>query len=104
MAGIGWGTFLLFGLLDVLIVIFTTFCLKETAGKTLEEINEMFEGIDPDAEHGWKDPDFDDDAGPGCGHPDRSSYSDNAESDRMDTKSYRDKNVSTHFESIASRS
>ncbi|KAJ5263927.1 hypothetical protein N7478_011532 [Penicillium angulare] len=55
MAGIGWATFLLFGLLDILILAFTYFCLKETAGKTLEEINEMFDGIDPDAEQGWKD-------------------------------------------------
>lgn len=54
MAGIGWGTFLLFGVLDILIVAFTFFCLKETAGKTLEEINDMFDGINPDAEHGWK--------------------------------------------------
>lgn len=57
MAGIGWGTFLLFGLLDILILAFTYFCLKETAGKTLEEINEMFEGVDLDAERGWKDGD-----------------------------------------------
>jgi hypothetical protein len=54
MAGIGWATFLIFGLLDILIVAFTFFCLKETAGKTLEEINEMFDGVDPDAERGWK--------------------------------------------------
>ncbi|CAI7652228.1 unnamed protein product [Penicillium pancosmium] len=54
MEGIGWGTFLLFGVLDIFIVAFTFFCLKETAGKTLEEINEMFDGVDPDAEHGWK--------------------------------------------------
>ncbi|KAJ5432986.1 uncharacterized protein N7458_012142 [Penicillium daleae] len=59
MAGIGWATFLLFGLLDILIVAFTFFCLKETAGKTLEEINEMFDGIDHDAEHGWKGGSFD---------------------------------------------
>lgn len=38
----------------MIIVAFTYFCLKETAGKTLEEINEMFDGVDPDAEHGWK--------------------------------------------------
>ncbi|KAJ5620212.1 hypothetical protein N7510_004196 [Penicillium lagena] len=44
MAGIGWGTFLLFGGLDVLIFLFTIFCLKETVGKSLEEINEMFDG------------------------------------------------------------
>lgn len=55
MAGIGWATFLLFGLLDILILIFTYFCLKETAGKTLEEINEMFDGVDPEAEQGWRD-------------------------------------------------
>lgn len=54
MDGIGWATFLLFGLLDILILAFTIFCLKETANKTLEEINEMFEGIDPHAEAGWK--------------------------------------------------
>ncbi|CAG7993262.1 unnamed protein product [Penicillium salamii] len=50
-ASFGWATFLLFGLLDVVIVGFTYFCLKETAGKTLEEINGMFEGI-PDFEQG----------------------------------------------------
>ncbi|CAG8930976.1 unnamed protein product [Penicillium salamii] len=50
-ASLGWATFLLFGLLDVVIVGFTYFCLKETAGKTLEEINGMFEGI-PDFEQG----------------------------------------------------
>lgn len=59
MAGIGWATFLLFGVLDILILAFTYLCLKETAGKTLEEINEMFEGVDldDDAEQGWKDGD-----------------------------------------------
>ncbi|CAG8122592.1 unnamed protein product [Penicillium olsonii] len=50
-ASLGWGTFLLFGLLDVVIVGFTYFCLKETAGKTLEEINWLFEGV-PDFEQG----------------------------------------------------
>jgi sugar porter (SP) family MFS transporter len=50
-AGLGWGTFLLFGLLDIVFVGFTYFFLKETAGKTLEEINDMFDGIDPDSEH-----------------------------------------------------
>ncbi|CAI7670655.1 unnamed protein product [Penicillium crustosum] len=52
---LGWGTFLLFGLLDVVIVGFTYFCLKETAGKSLEEINGLFDRVDLDAEHGWKD-------------------------------------------------
>ncbi|KAJ5492138.1 Major facilitator superfamily domain general substrate transporter [Penicillium expansum] len=51
---LGWGTFLLFGLLDVVIVGFTYFFLKETAGKSLEEINGLFD-VNPDAEHGWKD-------------------------------------------------
>lgn len=50
MDGIGWGTFLLFGLLDALIVAFVYFCVKETAGKTLEEINDMFE---PPRDNGW---------------------------------------------------
>ncbi|KAF3384354.1 Quinate permease [Penicillium rolfsii] len=59
MAGLGWATFLLFGLLDILIVAFTFFFLKETAGKTLEEINEMFDGVNADAERGWKNGTFD---------------------------------------------
>ncbi|OJJ51030.1 hypothetical protein ASPZODRAFT_127024 [Penicilliopsis zonata CBS 506.65] len=43
MSGIGWATFLLFGVFDVIIVIFVFFCVKETAGKTLEEINALFD-------------------------------------------------------------
>ncbi|KAJ5678102.1 uncharacterized protein N7477_003735 [Penicillium maclennaniae] len=58
MASIGWGTFLLFGVLDILIVAFTFLCLKETAGKTLEEINDLFDGIDPDSEHSRKSSDL----------------------------------------------
>jgi sugar porter (SP) family MFS transporter len=50
MAGIDWATFLLFGLLDLVIVVFVYFCIKETAGKTLEEINAMFDPMVP-ADH-----------------------------------------------------
>ncbi|KAJ6083552.1 hypothetical protein N7467_007687, partial [Penicillium canescens] len=96
-AGIGWGTFLLFGLLDVLIVIFTFFFLKETAGKSLEEINDMFDGIDPDAEHGWKGVTVD-----GSAHGDSDAYQD-AQTD-IDTKSVQSKHQSAHVESTAGRS
>ncbi|KAJ9235828.1 hypothetical protein DTO169E5_5991 [Paecilomyces variotii] len=43
MSGLGWATFLLFGIFDVFIFAFVYFCVKETARKTLEEINAMFE-------------------------------------------------------------
>ena len=43
IAGIGWGTFLLYGLLDLLIAAFVWFGVKETQGKTLEEINASFD-------------------------------------------------------------
>ncbi|KAG2415600.1 hypothetical protein HFD88_006791 [Aspergillus terreus] len=48
MAAMHWGTFLLFGALDVLILLFTVFCLKETAKKTLEEINVLYDGVASD--------------------------------------------------------
>ncbi|TVY39199.1 Quinate permease [Lachnellula subtilissima] len=38
IANMGWGTFLLWGLLDAVIAIFTFFFLKETRGLSLEEI------------------------------------------------------------------
>ncbi|PGH14593.1 hypothetical protein AJ79_02928 [Helicocarpus griseus UAMH5409] len=44
MDGMGWGTFLLFGAFDLVIVIFVVFCIKETQGRMLEEINASFEG------------------------------------------------------------
>ncbi|KAJ6010365.1 hypothetical protein N7451_001777 [Penicillium sp. IBT 35674x] len=100
MAGIGWATFLLFGLLDVLILIFTYFYLKETAGKTLEEINEMFDGIDPDAEQGWKDDAIVDGLG---AETERSpQYLDEAESVNT-AKSAQDKSRTRHLESTAGR-
>lgn len=43
MDSLDWGTFLLFGLLDVAIVIFVFFCVKEMRGKMLEEINAQFD-------------------------------------------------------------
>lgn len=43
MESMAWGTFLLFGAFDAIIVMFVWFCLKETRGKMLEEINIMFE-------------------------------------------------------------
>lgn len=98
MAGIGWGTFLLFGLLDVLIVAFTHFCLKETAGKTLEEINDMYDGIDPDSEQGWKD-DYADDTD----RPTTLPQYDGAESVNSDSKSARQKTHAHLEQSSAGR-
>ncbi|KAJ5579530.1 uncharacterized protein N7459_005515 [Penicillium hispanicum] len=101
MASIGWATFLLFGLLDILIVGFTFFCLKETAGKTLEEINEMFDGVDPDAEHGWKDDTLaDGDTDPEFRHRNgRGRYLDGAESVSTDySKSDQIKDGTTYLE------
>jgi len=99
MAGIGWATFLLFGVLDILIVAFTFFCLRETAGKTLEEINDMFDGIDSDAEHGWKDHDLN----RNTGQNEQGQYLDRTEtagtSDTADTLNKH----ATHLESIAGR-
>lgn len=43
MAGMGWATFLLFGVLDLLFAGFVWGFLKETKGLSLEEINELFE-------------------------------------------------------------
>jgi hypothetical protein len=101
MAGIGWATFLLFGLLDIIILVVTYFCLKETAGKTLEEINEMFDGIDPDDEQGWKDDTVIDGMGAETTGLDRSPrYLDGAESVNT-AKSTQDKNGTRHLESTA---
>ncbi|KAJ5645689.1 hypothetical protein N7507_011700 [Penicillium longicatenatum] len=101
MAGVGWATFLLFGLLDIIILVVTYFYLKETAGKTLEEINEMFDGIDPDDEQGWKDDTIIDGMGAGTTGLDRSPrYLDGAESVNT-AKSTQDKNGTRHLESTA---
>lgn len=43
MAGMGWATFLLFGMLDLLFAGFVWGFLKETKGLSLEEINDLFE-------------------------------------------------------------
>lgn len=53
MKALSWGTFLLFGLLDIVIVVFVYFCVKETAGKTLEEINAMFDPMATDGRWGY---------------------------------------------------
>ncbi|KAL2865184.1 sugar porter family MFS transporter [Aspergillus lucknowensis] len=44
LAGLGWATFLLFGILDLGIAGFVVGLLPETGGKTLEEIEALFEG------------------------------------------------------------
>ncbi|OQD86663.1 hypothetical protein PENANT_c007G06000 [Penicillium antarcticum] len=98
-AGIGWGTFLLFGLLDVLIAIFTFFFLKETAGKSLEEINDMFDGIDPDAERGWKG-----DTIEGSTQGGADAYQKAQNDIDIDTKSMQSKHQTAHVESTAGRS
>jgi sugar porter (SP) family MFS transporter len=40
---LGWATFALFGVLDVAVMVFVVLCLKETARKTLEQINALFD-------------------------------------------------------------
>lgn len=100
MAGIGWATFLLFGILDILIVAFTLFCLKETVGKTLEEINEMFDGVDPDAERGWKDDTLTDGDADSEFHrrPDQARYQNGTASVNTDAKSDEAKNGASYLE------
>lgn len=46
LAGIGWGTFLLFGVLDGVFSVFVWVFLPETAGLSLEEIEGLFRGGD----------------------------------------------------------
>ncbi|KAE8145482.1 general substrate transporter [Aspergillus avenaceus] len=43
LQGLGWATFLLFGLLDLSIAGFVGLCLPETAGKSLEDIDVLFD-------------------------------------------------------------
>lgn len=93
-ASLGWATFLLFGLLDVVIVGFTYFCLKETAGKSLEEINDMFEGIEPDFEHGK----------PTAVRTDGTQPCHYSDPQVDDTKSAQSKHRAAHVESAAGRS
>lgn len=95
-ASLGWATFLLFGLLDVVIVGFTYFCLKETAGKSLEEINDMFEGIEPDFEHGTSTT--------GSTDGTQSSNYPDPRVDVDDAKSAQSKHRAAHVESAAGRS
>ncbi|KAL3460350.1 general substrate transporter [Aspergillus heterothallicus] len=41
--GLGWATFLLFGVLDLGIAVFVIVCLPETRGRSLEEVEDLFE-------------------------------------------------------------
>lgn len=50
LAGMGWATFLLFGALDLVIAGFVWGCLPETGGRSLEEIEALFEQTVPDEE------------------------------------------------------
>ncbi|KAJ5101876.1 hypothetical protein NUU61_004098 [Penicillium alfredii] len=102
-AGIGWGTFLLFGVLDLLILAFTGLFLKETAGKSLEEINELFDGVDVDSEHGWKADGGLPDHRLSSEHENTPRYKDATETDQFDVKSDSVKNAATHVESTAGR-
>lgn len=45
IAGLGWATFLLFGLLDLAFSGFVGACLPETAGKSLEEIEALLDSV-----------------------------------------------------------
>lgn len=66
MAGIGWATFLLFGILDLVFAGLVFGFLMETKGKTLEEITAMFEGPSylqlSGEDDGFKAPDQDEQA------------------------------------------
>ncbi len=42
LAGMGWGTFLFYAIADVITVLFVWFCLKETRGLSLEQIEHLF--------------------------------------------------------------
>jgi hypothetical protein len=42
---LGWGTFLLWGLFDILIALYSWFGLIETKGKSLEQISHLDGGI-----------------------------------------------------------
>lgn len=48
MDSMAWGTFLLYGALDLLILAFVFFFVKETADKSLEEVNVMFHTVADD--------------------------------------------------------
>lgn len=48
MNSMAWGTFLLYGAFDLGIVAFVFFFIKETADKTLEEVNAMFHTVGND--------------------------------------------------------
>ncbi|PIG80654.1 MFS quinate transporter [Aspergillus arachidicola] len=50
LAGMGWATFLLFGVLDLAIAGFVWGCLPETGGRSLEEVEALFEQTVPDEE------------------------------------------------------
>ena len=40
--GIGWATFLLFGIFDIFIALFTVVVLKETRGLSMEEVDRLY--------------------------------------------------------------
>ena len=44
---LGWGTFLLWGLFDLIIAMYSWFWLIETGGKSLEEIAHSSQGRSP---------------------------------------------------------
>jgi sugar porter (SP) family MFS transporter len=60
LAGLGWATFLLFGVLDLVIAGWVMVFLPETRGKRLEEVRMLFEGgregrhSDGDGENGFE--------------------------------------------------
>ena len=42
IASMGWGTFLFYAALDVVMAVFVFFCIRETRGKSLEEMETIF--------------------------------------------------------------
>jgi hypothetical protein len=46
----GYGAYTFFAVFCLLAFIFTFFCVPETAGKTLEQMDEVFQDVSSDAE------------------------------------------------------
>lgn len=47
IAKLGWGTFLFYAVADVITLFFVWFCLQETRGLSLEQIDNQFRKNDP---------------------------------------------------------
>ena len=50
----GYGAYTFFAVFCLLAFVFTFFCIPETAGKTLEQMDEVFQDVSSDAEEQQK--------------------------------------------------